>query len=226
MEGKTAKKRSSNSSARDAKTTQDAAPAPTTPEDSADDNGVFREDGASMSLGTRLSALRRERGQSLVDVAEATGISASFVSLVERNKSNITITRLLRLAQHYGVRVSDLLDDDGTSEPWIMRRNQQQHLDSSGEGIQVYLLAPPHKAMMPVVSTFEQGASMAGTQRHQGDEWIWVVEGAIEVQVDGVDPFVLKAGDAAYYTGERAHSFRNVGPGRARLLGVVTPPNW
>ncbi len=226
MAGRAAKEREPASASLRSKRERERARRTELAQDGALDEEVFREDGATLALGSRLYALRRERGQSLVDVSEATGISASFLSLVERNKSNITITRLLRLAQHYGVRVSDLLNDDGTADPWILRRDEQKHLDSVEEGIQVYLLAPPHRGMMPVVSTFEYGARMVGTQRHQGDEWIWVVEGAIEVEVDGVEPFVLRAGDAAYYTAERAHSFRNVGNGRARLLGVVTPPNW
>src|SRR4051812_28348017 len=53
-------------------------------------------------LGAALRGLRRARRLSLQDVAEATAISASFLSLVETGKSDITIGRLVRLVEFYG----------------------------------------------------------------------------------------------------------------------------
>src|SRR6185312_910162 len=54
-------------------------------------------------LGERLRAIRAERGVSLSAVAEATGISTSFLSLVETGKNDITFGRLRRLIDYYGV---------------------------------------------------------------------------------------------------------------------------
>jgi predicted transcriptional regulator len=54
-------------------------------------------------LGRRLRAFRATRGLSLANLAKKTGISSSFLSLVEQGKSDITITRLLRLAKFYEV---------------------------------------------------------------------------------------------------------------------------
>lgn len=54
-------------------------------------------------LGTKLRALRTDRGLSIAEVADATGISASFLSLVENGRSDIAIGRLMRLIDFYGV---------------------------------------------------------------------------------------------------------------------------
>ena len=61
-------------------------------------------------LGTRLRALRTERGLSLSQLESATRISSSFLSLVESGKSDITISRLLRLADYYDVELGDLVE--------------------------------------------------------------------------------------------------------------------
>ena len=60
-------------------------------------------------LGARLRAIRADRGLSLSAVAEATGISTSFLSLVETGKNDITFGRLRRLIDYYGVTLIDLL---------------------------------------------------------------------------------------------------------------------
>ena len=70
---------------------------------------------AMLSLGGRLKAVRRARRLSLADVSEATDVSASFLSLVENDKSDIAIGRLVRLIEFYGISIGDLLPGEGTT---------------------------------------------------------------------------------------------------------------
>ena len=59
-------------------------------------------------LAARLKQLRAEHGLSLSQLARATGISSSFLSLLEQAQSDITIGRLARLAEFYDVELADL----------------------------------------------------------------------------------------------------------------------
>lgn len=69
-----------------------------------------------------MRALRRTRGLSLADVGEATRISPSFLSLVEKGKSDITIGRLVRLVEFYGISINDLLPGSSeTTFPEVVR---------------------------------------------------------------------------------------------------------
>src|SRR5438105_3725718 len=70
-------------------------------------------------LGDALKALRRQRGYSLVQVAKETGISKSFLSLVESGRSDITIGRLLRLVTFYGAHIADLLPQTEPHDPVV-----------------------------------------------------------------------------------------------------------
>ena len=83
------------------------------------------------------------RRLSLAEVAEATRISPSFLSLVELGKSDITIGRLVRLAEFYGVSFTDLLGGRGgdATAGVIVHAHEQRLLHSPAEGIDVYLLA-------------------------------------------------------------------------------------
>lgn len=178
-------------------------------------------------LGPSLRALRKARGLSLNEVADATGISASFLSLVENEKSDITIGRLTRLVDFFGVSIADLLPAPSPADAVIIRNDELRLLHSPAEGIDVYLLAgDTRRAMMPMFLEFEPGASLAEAGRHPGEEWVYVLEGELELEINDNPPRTLRAGDSAYYDAELPHLFRNASDtSRLRLVCVDTPPN-
>lgn len=177
-------------------------------------------------LGRALRAARDERGLSLSEVAEATEISASFLSLVENGKSDITVGRLQRLVEFYRISITDLLPMGSANDSGVIRSSEQTLLHSPAEGIDVYLLVPDMKrTMMPMVLELEPGAELAEHGKHAGEEFVYVMTGVLELELSGVEPSTLEAGDSAYYYGDRQHRFRNPDPERPlRILCVDSPP--
>jgi transcriptional regulator with XRE-family HTH domain len=177
-------------------------------------------------LGARLRRLRTKRALSLVDVAEATDISPSFLSMVENGQSDITVSRLMRLVHWYGVSIADLLQEPNRSLVRIVRSGEQRSLDLANERIRIFMLTPDGQhAMMPVINVYSPGGAMAEPAQHEGEEFIPVQRGAVELTIAGEEPIVLEAGDSAYYRADVPHLFRNVGDGEAHFIGVTTPPN-
>jgi transcriptional regulator with XRE-family HTH domain len=178
------------------------------------------------SLGTRLRALRRARSLSLSEVAEATRISASFLSLVENGRSDITIGRLTRLVDFYRVTINDLLPVSGGDDTDVVRRGDARQLHSPDEGIDVYLLTSgTDGSMMPMLLEFEPSAGLVEFGHHAGEEFVHVIEGELRLEIEGSAPRLLQAGDSAYYAGDRPHLFRNSSDKRPlRLLCIDSPP--
>jgi len=177
-------------------------------------------------LGRRLRHLRTTRGLSLAEVAEATGISPSFLSVVENGQSDITVSRLMRLVHWYGVSIADLLQEPDRSPVRVVRAGEQRSLELSDERIRILMLTPDGQhSMMPVINVYGEGGGMAEAAQHDGEEFIHVLAGAIELSIGRGEPIVLEAGDSAYYRADTPHSFRNAGRGEASFLGVTTPPN-
>lgn len=177
-------------------------------------------------LGRRLRQLRSSRGLSLVEVADATGISPSFLSIVENGQSDITVSRLMRLVHWYGVSIADLLQAPDRSVVRVIRSDQRRSIELSDERIKILILTPDGQhAMMPVLNVYGEGGGMAESTQHDGEEFVYVLSGTIELGIGDEAPIVLGPGDSAYYRAEAAHSFRNAGDGEACFLGVTTPPN-
>lgn len=176
-------------------------------------------------LGPRLRKLRQSRSLSLGDVSEGTGISASFLSMVENGQSDITISRLMKLVHWFGVSVADLVQEPDSSRIQVVRADRRRSVRLVDEGISIQILTPDGRhRMMPVINVYERGGGMTDPARHDGEEFVHVLSGRIELQVEG-ESVVLEAGDSAYYRADVPHSFRNVGRGKARFFGVTTPPN-
>jgi quercetin dioxygenase-like cupin family protein len=178
-------------------------------------------------LGSALRAARQAKSLSLSEVTAATGISSSFLSLVENGKSDITIGRLVRLVTFYGIHLADLVPVAPAAEPDLVRKSEQRTLPSPAEGIQFRLLAPSVQGvMMPMILEFEPGAHLAEYGRHAGEEFVHVLRGSMELELEGSEPRVLRAGDSAYYSAERPHLFRNASDTQPlRVICVDSPPN-
>jgi quercetin dioxygenase-like cupin family protein len=178
---------------------------------------------STIQLGARLRALRRERGYTLAQVARATSISKSFLALVESGKSDITITKLMRLTQFYGVNIADALPDASGGDVTVVRKGEEQHVTSPAEGIDVWLLSRhAGRALSPVIAVFEPGGE-SDISSHEGEEFLHVLDGRFELRLGADESIVLEDGDSAHFKADLPHTYRNVGDTEGRLLSIVTP---
>jgi transcriptional regulator with XRE-family HTH domain len=192
----------------------------------ADTNKNRLEQPVVDGLGPKLRSLRRDRGMSLQQVADATGISSSFLSLVENGKNDLTVARLIRLVAYYGIAVSDLLPEEKDEPAEILRGEHQRHIPSRSENMDLYLLTSEgNRAMTPVLATYEVDGGMNEYISYESDQWDYVLEGSIELIFEDAEPIVLHQGDSAYYPAKRPHKYRNAGNLLARALHVRSPGN-
>ncbi len=191
--------------------------------------GLERADNEQVTsaLGETLRRLRQGRKLSLSDVAAGTGISPSFLSLVENGRSDITIGRLTRLVEFFEISITDILPNPQAAEPDVVRASERRLIHSPAEGIDVYMLGvDTHRSMMPMLLVFQPGARLAEYGRHPGEEFLHVIEGQLELTFMGSEPRVLEPGDSAYYPGDRMHLFANAShTSTLKLICVDSPPN-
>ncbi len=188
-------------------------------------NSEPRPEPGPSALGSKLRNARKEKGFSLSEVAAATEISASFLSLVENGKSDITIGRLTRLMGFYGLSASDLLPP-AELDAVIVRPAERRLLPSTAEGIEFALLtADTDHAMLAMLVSFKRGAEFLEFSSHEGEEFVYVIDGSLVLELEGAEPRVLGPGDSGYYPATRPHLFRNADDSKPlTLVCVGTPP--
>jgi transcriptional regulator with XRE-family HTH domain len=179
-------------------------------------------------LAARLKQLRAEHGLSLSQLARATGISSSFLSLIEQAQSDITIGRLVRLAEFYDVELADLLSGPATApgeHVRILRTSPDHMLHSPTEGVDVYdLTCGARWTLVPALSSFRPGGSIEIDDEHEHERMIYILDGTFELVFPGEAPTRLRSGEGAAFHSVGRYRVTNVGRGQGRLLVVRVHP--
>jgi transcriptional regulator with XRE-family HTH domain len=185
------------------------------------------EDGAvHVELGERLRAIRQLRRKTLKDVAGAAGISESFLSQLERGRTNATIATLQRIATSLGIEVSDLFTTNAP-RPRVLRHGAREFIAWGRLGRKALLTPKPFQSLEVVVARFEPGGSTGDEPYTHGDseELLIVVAGDVHVQL-GTDVHELGAGDSVHYQSSTPHRVSNAGGETAEVLFVISPPSY
>ena len=177
-------------------------------------------------LGVALRQARNARGLSLAQVAEATGVSRSLLSLIETGRSDITIGRLSRLARLYDIRLADLVPEPRHPDPLVVRADDRRAMHYEAEGIDVEILTPdgPH-AMQALLTTLPPNSAMKDFIVQTNEIFVFVLEGKVRTEFADGREIVLDAGDsAAYVSGESGHRHINLSDQTTRMVVVIRRP--
>ena len=175
------------------------------------------------SLGKRLKALRNERGLTLVQLGQQIGLSASYLSQIERSVTMPSLSRLATIARVLDVEVGHFFEDDASS-PCVVEYNQGKRLRGAADAIVELLSADPSdKKIQPYRLACQPGASRDQPPTHQGEEFGFVLKGQLTVTV-GEETFVLEAGDSIHYQTLQPHSWRNEADEECIAVWAVSPP--
>lgn len=175
------------------------------------------------TVRTNLKALRAAQGLTLAQLGEKVGLSASYLSQVERGVTTPSLSRLTGIAQALGVEIRDFFEDDAAS-PSVVRANQGRKLQGRA-GINMELLSadPRGKKIQPYIVVCPSGAWREHASVHPGEECGFVVKGELTVTV-GEETFTLASGDCIHYDRHQYHSWRNAGATECVAIWAVSPP--
>ncbi len=176
-------------------------------------------------MGARVKRLRADRGLSLRELASTSGVSASLLSQLERDRANPSIATLQRVAQSLRVSIFALLPEDGSSGATVVRPDNRRKLVIQDGQLRYELLSPDTNRQMEVwIGRLRAGAQMGSeTSSHPSEEFILVLRGQMEITI-GADTHRLEEGCSIQYDGHMPHRITNVGEEELVLLSALTPP--
>lgn len=178
-------------------------------------------------IGQAIRAERHRQGRTLADVAEKTGLTVSLLSQIELGKTVPSLMSLRLIAKGLNISMFSLLSYL-EADSRVVRRDERKTFDRPGFAARFELLAPDVSGYMePVMMTLEPGNSSCEEPLcHQGDEWIMVVEGEIQAELNGTH-YTLEEGDTLYLDASTfPHRYTNTSCRAARAVVVMSPPSW
>jgi transcriptional regulator with XRE-family HTH domain len=185
-------------------------------------------------IAGKITTLRESLGLSVDDLAERSGCDTSTIDALESGQVAASLTPLIKLTRALGVRLGTLLDDETELGPIVTRKGDAEAVSRlrdletvSDAGVLGFFSLAAGKAsrhMEPFlidVHPAEPGEHKLSS--HEGEEFLYVLEGAIEVEY-GKEISTLAEGDSIYYDSIVPHQVRAADGASARILAVVYAP--
>lgn len=184
-------------------------------------------DVADIRPGSKIRRLRRDSGKTLESVAQATGVSVSQLSTFERTSQGLSFTALHEVARHLGTTLASLSgQEESVGGESLMRDGKWPSWPTTSSGVAVQVLAEGRNQMECNRFQLAPGASSEGAYQHEGEEFIHMLSGSLEIILDGDKFFELHAGDSFYFESRRPHSWRNSSSGETVLIWINTPATF
>jgi len=183
--------------------------------------------------GTALKSLRKRNKWTLADVAKRTGIPPSTLSRIENDQISPTYDMLLRLGQGLSIDLSQLLSaapaEVSSEQPGrrsVNRSADGETVPMSNHTLRYLSTDLLNKQMTPILSEYRARSleEFGPLMRHEGEEFLYVLEGELELHTECYSPLVLKAGESIYFDSRMGHGYVARGTQTCRALSMCTVP--
>jgi transcriptional regulator with XRE-family HTH domain len=178
------------------------------------------------TITKNIKTLRIRKKMSLEELAKLTGLTSGYLSKIERSHKAPPISTLNKIGVILGVQLSFFLQEETEKVKdckfMIVRKDQGKKIVTKGTlyGYEYEAIADnkPGKNMEPFIIRPTRGQE--GNFKHEGEEYMYVLEGTHEFKYDG-KKYILKKGDSIYFDSGVPHSGRSLGAKRAKVLAVM-----
>ena len=180
-------------------------------------------------LSARVKAIRERRGWSVSETARRAGVSVSMLWKVENGQTELTYSKLVKLAAGLQVPIGELFADPTPA----LRKGGRRVVDRSGSGPVIDVQSNLHRFLASdlaqkhyfpcLVEVKATGQGLDG-DTHGGEEFSLVLEGRIRFFCEGYEPVVLEVGDSVYFDASMTHRYLTASEAPARMLCVYSHP--
>lgn len=184
------------------------------------------------TLGALLRGLRDREGLTLKQMSEKCGIPVSTLSKIEHDRLTLSYDKLHQVSQRLGLRMSELFAEGSDEPPTAVTARRSIGKIESAVRVETpnydyYYLCTElrRKRMIPVITKIRAKTSheFGDLVRHAGEEFIYVIAGAIVVNTEFYDPVSLSAGQSIYLDSSMGHAYLAAdGCDEAEVLGIMS----
>jgi len=188
--------------------------------------------GAEPSVSVLAQAVRELRSRAQLTLKELglrSGIAPSTLSKIENGQLSPTYEKIVMLASGLGVDVAELFGSGQANSAAIGRRSvcrKGQGVRHSTEQYDYEMLCTDvtGKQFVPIVAQLRAHSTRAFPSmiRHDGEEFVYVIEGQVTIHSDFYEPLVLDKGDSCYFNSQMGHVLVSTGRTQARIVWICS----
>lgn len=180
-----------------------------------------------LNIGGKLQAARAERGITIRELSELSGVTSSMLSQIERGLANPSIKTLKDIAEALKMPLY-LFFKTEENEEFIVRHDNRRTIGRQDEQDMSYSLLTPG-----MIGTIEfclmeipAGSDHASkAQSHIGEEVAYVLSGPVDIVMDQ-NTYTLETGDSLRIAPHSVHRWLNHEGQPAQIIFAITPPSF
>jgi len=182
-------------------------------------------------VAERLKVLRHGMGLTLQELAQRSGVSVSNLSKIERGDVSPSFDVVMRICEGFGIPLEQFVKPGPktsvSGRKTVTRRGQTVPFSSAEYNYLAHASELSRKTMVPLEMWVRARSAEAfgHWSAHDGEEFVYVISGSIEIHTDQYEPFTLESGDSAYFDSTMKHVYVSVGDGDAHVLSVSHNPD-
>ena len=181
-----------------------------------------------INLGDRVRTLRKAQGWTLEQAARQAGLARSTLSKIENGQMSPTYDGLKKLATGLRIPIPQLFTPPEKAEVTgrmavTKAGDGESHVTATYEH-DLLAGALSRKKMLPYRARVRARSmdEFDGWVRHDGEEFLYVLTGIIQLYTEFYAPVELRRGDSAYYDAAMGHNVISVSPEDATILWVTS----
>ena len=179
-----------------------------------------------MDIGNRMKELRIQYGLTQQELADRSELSKGFISQLERNQNTPSIGTLLDIIQCLGTTPAEFFSDEEPEQIVFKKEDYFEKDDEETKSRIEWIIPNAQKnAMEPIRLTLEPGGSSAVYTPHEGEEFGYVLKGAVRIYY-GSRNYIVRQGESFYFKSKKKHYLEAYGRRPASLIWVSTPPSF
>lgn len=159
------------------------------------------------------------------ELAVRAGLTKGFISLLERNKSSVSLETLTEVLAVLGEPINTFFSSEGR-QPFVFGKQDRTPLNDQGcDKFELLIPGSTTMAMEPCRLVLGPGQRTRPHGSHSGEEFGYVIRGRVSIML-GRRTAIAKAGDSFNYKAQHEHSMQNAGRSPAEVLFVTWPPRF
>ena len=181
----------------------------------------------TQNIGRTLAELRQSRGWTLKTLSEETGVSVPVLSKIENNQTGISFETAMKIMGSLSLTLDELTGARrapalATGRRAVNAAGSALRIASINRSYELFATELRRKRMVPMITTVDvrRVEDWGPLSRHEGEEWMYVLEGSVALHTDVYAPLVMNTGDSVYIDSGMGHAMVALDNLQARVLSV------
>ena len=177
-----------------------------------------------MDIGNKLKELRVLKGLTQEELADRSELSKGFISQLERNLTSPSITTLMDILHCLGTSIGEFFNEAPDEQIVFGKQDYFVKVDTEYKNEIKWIIPNAQKnTIEPIYLTLQAGGSTCPDTPHEGEEFGYVLQGAVSIHL-GNKTYKAKKGESFYYTADKTHFLSS--KNGATLIWVSSPPSF